>query len=101
MRRTHRGRAPAQGHSPTSIAAAEGIEESIGRLQRRVFTILREHPSGLTDEQMQSMLMMPPSTQRPRRIQLMHLGIVTDSGRTRPFRSGRPGVVWVLVSHKE
>jgi hypothetical protein len=41
---------------------------------------------------------MNPSTQRPRRIELMQVRLVKNSGRTRLSRAGRPASVWVAVT---
>jgi hypothetical protein len=37
---------------------------------------------------------MNPSTQRPRRVELVEGGWVEDSGERRPTRSGMDAVVW-------
>ena len=89
---------PAQRHSRTSIAAAEQIEPRSETLRRAVLDYLRQcGENGATDEQMQESLAMNPSTQRPRRIELVELGLVRDSGRTGLTRSGRKAVLWVAV----
>lgn len=87
-------------HSPTSKAAAEAIEPKIGSLRRQVLDYLRHcGVSGATDDEMQlpkelGGLDMDPSTQRPRRIELVNTGWVRDSGKRRKTRSGRLAVVW-------
>lgn len=89
---------PCQAHSETSRAAAEAIEPAAETLRRRVLDFLRGVADlGATDEDMQLIMKMNPSTQRPRRIELVEMGLVLDSGRTRPTRSGRKAVVWVIV----
>ena len=94
---------PHQPHSPTSIAAAEDAEVFAGSCLRAVFDDFRTRGSyGATDEEQQDGLDMNPSTQRPRRIELVQRGLVHDSGRTRPTRSGRAAVVWVAkVTHAQ
>jgi hypothetical protein len=52
---------------------------------------------GATDEEIQDILGMNPSTQRPRRVELVDAGLIRDSGATRKTRSGRPAVVWVAA----
>ena len=90
---------PAQRHSPTSRAAAAAIEPRAGTHRWAVLRLIRRYRTlGVTDEQMQDWLPMNPSTQRPRRIELVAAGLVADSGRTRPTRSGRQAVVWVARS---
>lgn len=86
--------------SRTSHWAAEGIEPGAGTLRATVYAKLREFSGGLTDHQMQQMLGMNPSTQRPRRIELCESGLVMDSGRTRPTPSGRKAVVWIALRPK-
>jgi len=92
---------PAQQHSPTSREAAGRIAPVTGELRRRVYDFIRERgQEGATDEEMQVALDMGPSTQRPRRVELVRGGFVIDSGRTRLTKSGRKAVVWI-VANKE
>lgn len=87
---------PAQRHSETSVAAAAQIAGVAGRLQRAVYEYLRSRGAeGATDEEIQSALAMPASTERPRRVELVESGHCEDSGRTRLTRSGRKAVVWI------
>jgi len=88
--------------SDTSEAAAEAIGEVSGRLRLQVYELLCEYAStGLTDHQQQEILQMNPSTQRPRRIELVDAGLVIDSGRRRPSPSGRPATVWIIKRKAE
>lgn len=87
--------APAQGHSQTSVAAARAIEPSAGTLRSLVLGYVRTAGTrGATDEEIQDGLEMNPSTERPRRVELVEAGLVYDSTATRPTRSGRAAVVW-------
>ena len=86
---------PSVRDSRTSAQAADGIRSGSARLRQQVLDLLRASPGGLTDEELQQRLEMNPSTQRPRRGELVALGLVVDSGRTRPTRSGRQATVWV------
>jgi hypothetical protein len=88
---------PYQPHSETSRAAAESVRETAADGRARVLECLRQHPSGLTDEEIQQALEMGGSTERPRRQELQHAQQVTDSGRRRRTASGRQAVVWVAV----
>jgi hypothetical protein len=88
---------PAQRHSATSMAAAEKIRGKCGPLHNRLLDALRASSEGLTDDEMQAALDMNPSTQRPRRIELLSMGKIRDSGTTRPTRTGRAAAVWVAV----
>jgi len=85
---------PAQRHSDTSVAAADAIKPKAGTLRSRVHIHLTGCADGATDEEMQSALLMNPSTQRPRRIELEAAGLVRDSGLRRRTRSGRKATVW-------
>jgi hypothetical protein len=80
-------------HSVTSEAAAQAIKPTRVSLQQQVLNCLRVHDA--TDEEIQSVLRLNPSTQRPRRIELVNQGLVVDSGRTRKTKSGRNAVVWM------
>lgn len=83
--------------SDTSEEAAEAIEPRLSLLQELVLVVLRHRPNGLTDEEMQTEAVMQPSTQRPRRVELVAQGLVEDSGTRRKTRSGRSAVVWKVV----
>jgi lipid A disaccharide synthetase len=90
-----------QSHSETSWEAAYEIEDSADTLRGRVFRCLQKSAhnyvfTGMTDEEMQTALNMNPSTQRPRRIELVESGLVQDSGRIRKTKSGRNAVVWII-----
>lgn len=85
--------------SDTSYAAALGIVESSDCLRSQVFRFLHSSGTyGATDEEMQRALVMNPSTQRPRRVELVRLGLVCDSWRRRSTDSGRSAVVWIARS---
>lgn len=89
---------PAQAHSRTSAAAAEGIRTGSARLRQQVYDwLLARGSHGATDEEMQDGIPMAASTQRPRRGELQKAGLVRDSGDTRSTRSGRKAVVWLAV----
>ena len=88
---------PAQSHRPTSVAAAAKILTRISAMHRQILDYLATHPEGATDCELQEALNMNPSTQRPRRIELLTWAYLHDSGATRPTRSGRAAVVWKLT----
>lgn len=81
--------------SATSEAASIAIESAAATLRGQVLRAIRATADGLTDEQVQAACAMNPSTQRPRRVELVRAGLVVDSGRTRATTSGRQAVVWV------
>lgn len=86
---------PSVRSSRTSAAAADGIRSGSAKLRQQVLDLLRACPGGLTDEELQQRLGMNPSTERPRRVELVALGLVADSGRTGRTASGRSAVLWV------
>ena len=82
--------------SETSQRAAEQLEGRASKtLRARVYRFLLGCQDGATDERIQLRLDMNPSTERPRRIELVEAGLVKDSGRKLPTQSGRMAVVWV------
>lgn len=96
-------RAPAQMHSAPSKQAAVAIEPIIGQLERRVLDfIAMRGERGATDEQIADAMIRDwqhynPATFRPRRISLMHKGLVKDSGKTALSRGGRKMALWILA----
>ena len=88
---------PFQRHSAPSFLAAEAVRPTRATGQALVLKLLRLHKGGLSDEQMQESLAMNPSTQRPRRIELVEQGLVRDSNIRAKTRSGRFATLWVAV----
>lgn len=80
--------------SKTSKKAAGAIQASSAALRVQVLAYLLVREDGATDQEMQQALGMKPSTQRPRRVELVQMGLVRDSGRTRDTESGREATVW-------
>lgn len=91
---------PYQKHSATSKAAATSIVPKAGTLRAMVLEFLKDRRywgiDGATDEEIQDELEMPQNTARPRRVELVRAGLVIDSGRSRPTKSGRMATVWVV-----
>lgn len=84
--------------SCTSQQASQVIQPSAGVLRVQVAQyIAQTGGAGATDDEVQVALDMNPSTERPRRVELVELGQVKDSGLRRQTRSGRQAVVWVFV----
>jgi hypothetical protein len=88
-------------HPVTSHDAARAAQSSSETQRARLLSWLRGVQSldarfhkGATDEEMQTALRMNPSTQRPRRVELVEEGLIVDSGERRPTRSGRAAIVW-------
>ncbi len=83
-----------QGHSPTSREAAFFSSNFSGMARERVFLQIVKQ-GGATDEEISEALRMNPSTQRPRRVELVEALLVEDSGHTRQTSSGMEAVVWI------
>lgn len=93
---------PAQRHSDTSVAAADSMRLPASGLRLAVFSALLEAgDDGLTDEEIQNLLAMNPSTERPRRIELCEAGLVRDSGLRRLTSSNRSAVVWIATRRQD
>lgn len=84
--------APYQAHSGTSREAASSIKGKSARLREQVLQELRRNPA--TDEELATLLTLSGNTARPRRVELVELGLVEDSGQRRKTASGRNAVVW-------
>jgi len=80
--------------SDTSKEARQHLEATggINKLQTTVYAYLLNHPS--TDEEVQDALGMNPSTERPRRGELVEKHLVRDSGKRRNTKSGYRAIVW-------
>jgi len=89
---------PFQSKSGPSRQAAEEIRPKTTTLRGLVFAAIeRAARHGMTDQEIQNQLGMDPSTQRPRRVELVERGLVIDSGTTRKTRAGRSATVWVAA----
>lgn len=80
--------------SATSKAAA--LDHSTANAQRQEVLdwFARQGPDGATDDACQRALGLSGSSQRPRRVELVKLGLLIDSGKTRRTPSGRAATVW-------
>jgi hypothetical protein len=86
------GTPPSVHHSQTSMDAAFSIKPGSGRA--RILDFLRRYPTkSWTDEGLADMLHMNPSTERPRRIELLEAGLIESCG-TAKTSSGRSAVLW-------
>lgn len=87
---------PPSNGTATSQAAADSLsEQALTEQQRKVLGALwKARPGGLTDEEIQRITGMNPSSERPRRGELAMADWIEDSGTTRPTESGRSAVVW-------
>lgn len=94
--------APTRAKSPaTSYAAAASVVTGQQRLS--VLTLLRDaQPGGLTDDEMRveaeaRQIPMSRSGSSTRRIELVRMGMVQDSGVRRPTPFGRSAIVWEIT----
>jgi hypothetical protein len=87
---------PFQRHSPTSAEAAKMMSGPLAaKLRRQVYQFVTvQGDYGATDEEIQDHLCMNPSTERPRRVELVQEGLVVDSGGVRFTKARRRAVVW-------
>jgi predicted transcriptional regulator len=89
---------PAQAHSETSQAAGRDIDPYAVGLRAKVYgAIARAGAEGLTDLEIEEQTGLAGSTVRPRRVELVRLGLVRDSGRTRETKSGRKATIWIMT----
>jgi hypothetical protein len=88
-----------QAHSETSREAAERAEPQAGTQRRKILDYMKLVRCA-TDEMQQEALHMNPSTQRPRRGELVDSGHLRDSGRKALTRSGRRAVLWEISNPK-
>lgn len=94
----YNGKPPFQKHSRTSREAATSMLLSSNTMRARVWKYLvNKDLDGATDEQIQKALELDPSTERPRRRELVLQGFVKDSGTVKKTTSGRDATVWVAI----
>lgn len=86
--------------SDTAEAAAVAMLPIADTIRRKVYELLRAAGTdGLADHEIADLLPgYAWSSTRTRRKELQEAGLVVDSGRRRPTRSGRQAVVWVAVT---
>lgn len=82
-----------QRHSPTSREAALFASAFSGQAREQVFLQIIKQ-DGATDEEIHQALKMNPSTERPRRVELVEAGLVEDSGYERTVSSGMYATIW-------
>ena len=79
----------------TSIEAREKIEPKVGTIRRKVYeAILLKGMAGMTDQEVERQLNLDGNTVRPIRGSLVEIGLVIDSGTTRPNTKGNQCIVW-------
>lgn len=88
---------PPHNGTPTSAAAAQSIKLAASTQRWCIMDLLKSSPEGLTDEEIQDLSGMSPSSERPRRGELVDMGKVRDTGRTKPTKSGRMAILWEVI----
>ncbi|MCC6127442.1 MAG: hypothetical protein IT426_20990 [Pirellulales bacterium] len=85
--------------SETSKAAAERTRDGVsGEIRKRVYRFIADQGQfGATDHEVAAGLGLPGDSTRPRRIELVRMGLVRDSGMCRQTRSGREATVWKIA----
>lgn len=87
-------------HPDTAKDAADDIASVSGAQRRAVYDcIMDAQEYGRTDQEIQLLLHLSGNAERPRRTELVKMGKVVDSGRTRTTHSNRQAVVWVGTGH--
>lgn len=79
----------------TSLEAFASIRDSIPAMNYRVYRQIKQRPR--TDEELFRLTGLAPNTCRPRRIELVELGLVRDSGKRKATKSGRAAIAWEAV----
>lgn len=91
--------APFQKHSPTSQEAARLLAPKLSAMECEILNLIAESQvaagSGMTDDEL--IAAFGSQSARPRRIFLVAIGKVRDSGLVRKTRAGRNAVVWVTA----
>ncbi len=84
----------------TSDVAARAIKPKAETLRQQVLGAIRAAgPRGLCDFEGQALLNLKAQTYGPRRIELMKIGAVVDSGQRRRTPANRPAAVWIACEY--
>jgi len=87
--------APPSVEQDTSAIAAGSVREGSRAIRHRVRAYIGS--TGATCDEVEQALKLSHQTCGPRIRELVQLGLVKDSGRRRPTRSGREAIVWILT----
>jgi len=82
--------------TPTSIAAAHSIESCADRIRGEVYRYFLGLEAGATHHEATAATGYRPDTVRPRCRELVRMGLLFDTGRTRRTPSGRQAIVWAV-----
>lgn len=86
---------PPSNQTPTSRAAALSMAVQAPKQRGKVFEYVARFADGRTCDEVQAALDMLPQSASARIYELRRLGLIIDSGRTRPTRTGRAAVVYI------
>lgn len=87
-----------RGDRLTAIHAAEDVQPRAERHREIVLRIHAEHPEGLTDFELAALMGVTQPSCGKRRLDLMRMGWIEDTGTTRPSPSGSAATVWAITS---
>jgi hypothetical protein len=82
--------------APATSREAARLVVQPGTHRHRILLQLQGCPDGKTDLELQQGLELDPSTERPRRGELVDAGMVMESGRTRQHQ-GRKWTIWRIT----
>jgi predicted HTH transcriptional regulator len=88
--------APAQAHSPTSVAAAKAQAKAKKESDKRTILNALQENGAMTDEQLVACTGIGANTVRPRRVELVRDGLVVAVGEGRTA-GGNRAVTWGRV----
>lgn len=90
--------APGHRGIDTSIAAADSIASSLGRLQRFVLGAIRSAGAqGATTNEIADSLGIDRGSVQPRTSEIRRQHIIVDSGQRRLNANGKRAIVWVAT----
>ena len=92
--------APGHRGIDTSVAAADVIAPSLGRLQRSVLSAIRlAGAPGATTNEIADSLGIDRGSVQPRTSELRRRHLIADSGRRRQNDNGKSAIVWVIPEY--
>jgi predicted ArsR family transcriptional regulator len=88
--------APAQAHSPTSVAAAKSQKPKKTEIDREKILVALAKHGPLTDEEIVERTGLGANTARPRRVELVRAGLVVAVGEGRTA-GGHRASTWGVI----
>lgn len=90
------GAMPSNPQPTTKLAALKVLPRTGTQRAEVLDAIIGAGARGMTDAELQRSLGMNPSTERPRRVELVQGGWIIDSGQKRVSAGADLSIVWVL-----